>query len=169
MSRDHSQRCNPLPDPRVLSRENTATLLGHLASSLSIECGVHPGIQGILPPAVSMAPSPPSFPRILCKAGAHSLASPPLAESRAIAMQMTLSLNCPDFLGSHFINISAILFCHSPPSSLQQSSLKEMHSSTAPQRRSKMPAKLSPQLVMSGRAEESSRRTWPEMGSETNN
>lgn len=156
VNRDHSQRRSPLPDPRVLSRENTAILRGHLSSRLSIERRVHPGIQGILPPAVSMAPSPPSFPRTLYKAGAHSLASPPLAESGAIAMQMTLSLNCPDLLGSYFINISAVFFCHSPPSSLQQSSLKEMHSRTAPQRQTEMPAKLSPQLVMSGRAEESS-------------
>lgn len=156
VNHDHSQRCNPLPDPRVLSRENTAILLGHLSSRLSVECRVHPGIQGILPPAISMASSPPSFLRTLYKAGAHSLASPPLAESGAIAMQMTLSLNCPDLLGSYFIDISAYFFCHSPPSSLQRSSLKEMHSSTAPQRQAEMPAKRSPQRVMSGRAEESS-------------
>lgn len=156
VNHDHSQRCDPPPDTRVLSRENTAILLGHLSSRLSIECRVHPGIQGILPPAISMAPSPPSFLRTLDKAGAHSLASPPLAESGAIAMQRTLSLNCPDLLGSYFIDISAFFFCHSPPSSLQRSSLKEMHSSTAPQRQAEMPAKRSPQRVMSGRAEESS-------------
>lgn len=65
----------------------------------------HPGD---LPPAVSMAPSSPCFLITLPKAEADRQASVPPAEFDAIAIQITVSLDCPDLLGNYFINISAV-------------------------------------------------------------
>lgn len=115
----------------MLSAENTSILLGHHSSRVNLKPRVHPGIQEILPPAISMALSSPSFLRTLDKAGAHSLTSLPLAEPNAIAMQMDhLVTGLSRFPRELFHQHLGCLFSHSPPSSFQQSSLREMHSNT---------------------------------------
>lgn len=145
----------PLPDP--LSREGASIPTGHRPLRVDTKCRVHPGIQEVLPAAVPVAPSPPSFLRNLQKAGADSLASVPPAEPGAVAMQMTLSLACQGLLGNYFINISAVSSVTFLPHLLavitERNALK--HSLVETNQNASQPQ---PRLVMSGRTEKSSQK-----------
>lgn len=135
----------------MLSRESTSILLGHRSSRVNVKCRVHPGdstsscLHGFLPTilpenSIEGWGTQPS-PCLPCRIWCHCYAD-----------DFVAGLSRPPW--ELFHQHLSCLFSRSLPSSLhhwQKSSLKETHSSTASQRQTKRPAKLSPWLVMSGR------------------
>lgn len=130
----------------MLSRESTCILLGWRSSRVNVKCRVHPGDSTSSRLYGSVLTTLPENSRECW--GREPSPRPP-AEPGAIAMQMTLSFHCPDLLGNDSFNILCLL-SHCPSSPPPYSLWKESHSSTASWRQTKMPAKLSPQLAMSG-------------------
>lgn len=134
----------------MLSREGTRVLLGWRSSTVNVKRRLHPGDSTSSRLYGSVLTTLPENSR---ECWGRELSPHPPAKPGAIAMQTTLSLHCPDLLGSDSFDIRRLL-SHCPSSPSPQSSRKEPRSSTASWRQTKMLAKLSPSLAMSRRNQE---------------
>lgn len=99
---NHSRRCTIA---RSSSREGTSIPLGHHSLRVNIECRVHPGDSTSSRLHGSISTMLPDD-SIEGWSRQSSLCHP--AEPAAIAIWITLSLDCPDLLGYYFINISVV-------------------------------------------------------------
>lgn len=90
---------------RSSSREGTSIPLGHHSLRVNIECRVHPGDSTSSHLHGSISTTLPDN-SLEGWDRQPSLCHP--AESAAIALWVTLSLDCPDLLGYYFISISIV-------------------------------------------------------------
>lgn len=109
MKHVHSRRSRPWPDPRCrLEKAPASSSVGaHQGSMLNAE-----NIQEILPPTAFIGSVPTPLPENSIKGWGREPGPRPPAEPGAIAMQTTVSLDCPDCpdpFGNDFFTIRCLL------------------------------------------------------------
>lgn len=143
----------------LLRAPPSSVAITHPGSASKAEC-----VQEILPPAVSMAPSPQPFPRTPQKAGADSLARPHPCRTWCPCYAHDFVTGPSRLLGNYVIHISAVSLSRCSFMSLTVVIEPSKHTL---KRQPPAPAAFRPSSSCLGGPKASHSRTWLEMGEGT--